>query len=246
MGQLRSTCTAPAELAVHKVADGFLLVAARVEFERHIHILKPGLIFKGKGLKPAAFKLMDQQSSPRTAPPPRPSRTSRRGTARGVASSAHKLTHLKPAKGLATRKSSYFRFQGLSHHLPGAFKRYGCGVCVGLQKLPAIQYRERNGQLDSFHLFVESPTADEGAGVVAEEPLAQRHGAPRGQGAGAHIMHLLHQVMGFRGGGHARSHRRCCATGSALRDRESKSQLFGFFLDVRSFKTTSRARACVA
>jgi hypothetical protein len=30
-------------------------VAAQVEFERHI--LKPGLIFKGKGLKPLAFKL---------------------------------------------------------------------------------------------------------------------------------------------------------------------------------------------
>jgi hypothetical protein len=30
-------------------------VVAHVEFERHI--LKPGLIFKGKGLKPVAFKL---------------------------------------------------------------------------------------------------------------------------------------------------------------------------------------------
>jgi hypothetical protein len=30
-------------------------VAAQVAFERHI--LKPGLLFKGKGLKPVAFKL---------------------------------------------------------------------------------------------------------------------------------------------------------------------------------------------
>jgi hypothetical protein len=30
-------------------------VVAQVEFERHM--LKPGLIFKGKGLKPVAFKL---------------------------------------------------------------------------------------------------------------------------------------------------------------------------------------------
>jgi hypothetical protein len=37
-------------------------VAVQVEiFERHV--LKPGLLFKGKGLKPVAFKLRGQHSS---------------------------------------------------------------------------------------------------------------------------------------------------------------------------------------
>jgi hypothetical protein len=40
-----------------QVRDALLRgVVAQVEFERHI--LKPGLIFKGKGLKPGAFRAL--------------------------------------------------------------------------------------------------------------------------------------------------------------------------------------------
>jgi hypothetical protein len=45
------------------------VVAAQVEFEKHI--LKPGLIFKGKGLKSVAFKLwlnIIQPASPHPVP----------------------------------------------------------------------------------------------------------------------------------------------------------------------------------
>ena len=52
-------------------------VVAQVEFERHI--LKPGLMFKGKGLKPVAFKLwvnIVQLAPPHRAPGPGCSGTS--------------------------------------------------------------------------------------------------------------------------------------------------------------------------
>ncbi len=53
-------------------------VAAQVEFERHI--LKPGLMFKGKGLKPGAFQLWVRGSQ--RAPPHRGGRQKRRS--RGI------------------------------------------------------------------------------------------------------------------------------------------------------------------
>jgi hypothetical protein len=58
-------------------------VEAQVACERHV--LKPGLMFKGKGLKPVAFKLMGQQSSTvQLAPPHRGEHRVRRVVAVGV------------------------------------------------------------------------------------------------------------------------------------------------------------------
>jgi hypothetical protein len=59
---IHNSCTFP---PTSEPTPGLLAVAAQVEFERHI--LKPGLMFKGKGLKPATFQLW-VRGSPRAPP----------------------------------------------------------------------------------------------------------------------------------------------------------------------------------
>jgi hypothetical protein len=86
-------------------------VAVQVEFERHI--LKPGLVFKGKGLKAGAFQLWVRGSQ--RAPPHRALVAALVPLVVAVQVAFVKSKTLKPVFSL-------YRFQGLK---PGGFKRDG-------------------------------------------------------------------------------------------------------------------------
>jgi hypothetical protein len=67
MGQLDFNVQSPTAAHVVVVDDHLAVAVAGLHLKRHI--LKPGLMFKGKCLKPGAFQAMGQQSSTCTAPP---------------------------------------------------------------------------------------------------------------------------------------------------------------------------------